>query len=271
VTKACSFIGYSRQAFYGSKKKVTRQAVHHEGLLEKVHTIRHSNPRMGGRKLLNLVGDVNMVPDVKCSRDRFFELLRNNGLLVKKRRRPYPVTTKSFGWFRKYDDHFNGMSFNKPHEAWVSDITYIRVADRFMYLFLTTDACSRKIIGWQLSDNMESQWAVKTLKMCMKQCPSMKGVIHHSDHGFQYCSKVFTGLLESKGGVMSMGKVGYCYDNAIAERVNGILKSEYLLDETFKNGDHAYKATREAIKSYNEERPHWSLGLKIPAEKHKAA
>jgi len=271
VTKACSFIGYSRQAFYGRKKKTTRQTIHNDGLLEKVHKIRHSNPRMGGRKLLSLVSNVNRFPEVKCSRDRFFELLRKNGLLVKKRRRSYPVTTKSFGWFRKYEDHFNGIPFNKPHQAWVSDITYIRVGDRFMYLFLTTDACSRKIIGWQLADNMESQWAVKTLQMCMKQCPSMKGVIHHSDHGFQYCSKAFTGLLEGKGGIMSMGKVGYCYDNAMAERVNGILKSEYLLDNTFKNADHAYKATKEAIKSYNEQRPHWSLGLRIPAEKHKAA
>ena len=226
---------------------------------------------MGGRKLLSLVSSVNDIPDVKCSRDRFFELLRKNGLLVKKPRRSYPVTTKSFGWYHKYDDHFNGRTFNKPHQAWVSDITYIRVADHFKYLFLTTDACSRKIIGWHLGDNLEAKWAVKTLQMAMKQCVSMKGVVHHSDHGFQYCCKAFTALMESSEGVMSMGKVGYCYDNAMAERLNGILKCEYLLDSTFRNADHAYKATREAIKSYNELRPHWSLGLKIPADVHTEA
>jgi transposase InsO family protein len=226
---------------------------------------------MGARKLLSLVSGVNKVPDVKCSRDRFFELLRKNGLLVKKKRRPYPKTTKSFGWFRKYEDQFNGRSFNKPHRAWVSDITFIRVADRFRYLFLTTDAYSRKIIGWELANNMESQWAVKTLQMAMKQCPSMKGVIHHSDRGFQYCCKAFSALMESREGVMSMGKVGYCYDNAMAERVNGILKTEYLLDSTFRNADQAYKATAQAIKSYNEQRPHWSLGLKIPADVHTEA
>ena len=239
-------------------------------MIEDVRKLRRHHPRMGGRKLYHLLNEQihHLAPGL--GRDKFFELLRANDLLVK-RRRKYAVTTQSFKRFHLYLDHYNSRQWKQPHQAWVSDITYIRVAENFQYLFLITDAYSRKIVGWKLADTLETKWALEALQMALKQCKNKAGLIHHSDRGFQYCHIEYTTLLLNNGIIPSMGQVGYCYDNAMAERVNGILKEEYLLDSTFKEKKQAITATVEAIKRYNEERPHWSLSLQIPSDVHKAA
>ena len=190
--------------------------------------IRRSNSKMGVKKLYYLLKKDICKIDKSMGRDKFFDLMRHMNLLVKKTRK-YVITTQSFGYIYDYKDHYNNVTLTAPHQAWVSDITYIRINDKFKYLYLITDAFSRKIVGWCLENSLEAKWAVKALEMAIKQSPKPNGIVHHSDRGIQYCSKEYTKLLKKEGITISMGKVGYCYDNAMAERVNGILKDEYLL------------------------------------------
>ena len=200
-------------------------------------------------------------------RDKLFDLVRRHGLL-NKRKRKYAVTTNSHHRFRKYDNQIKSFKAKKPHQAWVGDITYVRTRGGFVYLFLLTDAFSRKIVGWELSRSLAIEGAFVAAGMAIRQCPNLKGLIHHTDHGFQYCAPWYVNKLESKGIQISMGEVGNCYENAMAERVNGILKGDYAIDATFKDFEEALKATRESIKDYNEERPHWGLKLAIPSVIH---
>lgn len=239
-------------------------------MLDLVRERRANNPKMGTRKLFYLISPILEKMEIKLGRDCFFDILRENKMLVK-RKRSFIKTTQSFGWINKYKDYYNKKVFTASNKIWVSDITYLRVGENFMYLFLITDAYSRKIVGWKLAQTMEAKWAVETLEMALMQCKSKKGVVHHSDRGFQYTSKEYTSLLLKNKMLISMGQIGYCYDNAKAERVNGILKDEYLLDSTFKDAQTAIQATKQAIKAYNFERPHLSLKMKIPFEVHDAA
>ena len=270
VNGVCKYFGYSRQAWYWRRDEHQKTAEQHEMIVREVKKLRHEHTRMGGKKLYGLLEEPirNLAPGL--GRDKFFDLLRMHDLLVK-RRRKYVVTTQSLKRFFLYKDHFNGKQWNRPHEAWVSDITYIRVAGNFQYLFLITDAWSRKIVGWHLANSLETRWAITALQMALKQCKNKAGLVHHSDRGFQYCSNDYTDLLHKHGMIPSMGEAGNCYDNAMAERINGILKDEYLLDSTFKTIQQAQKATEEAINKYNDKRPHWSLNLKTPSQVHKAA
>lgn len=200
-------------------------------------------------------------------RDKFFDLLREKGLLVK-RRRKYAVTTQSSHRFRIHKNLLIDFKPSRPHQVWVSDITYLRTKKGFVYLFLKTDGYSRKIVGWELSKSLGIEGAMKAARMAIGQCPSTKDLIHHSDRGIQYCSPDFVNLLTSKGVRISMAAAGNCYENAMAERMNGILKGEYGLDDTFADEAEALQATRHAIKLYNEKRPHWSLKLKTPSAVH---
>ena len=225
---------------------------------------------MGGKKLYSLLQpDISRI-DASMGRDKFFDLLRRYGLLVQ-RRRKYAVTTQSLHRFRVYKNILQGFIPTRAHQAWVCDITYVRIKKGFVYLFLITDAYSRKIIGWQLSNNLGLEGALQSLAMAIKQCPNSAGLIHHSDRGFQYCSHEYVGRLKASGIVISMAEAGNCYENAMAERVNGILKGEYGLDETFAEEQEARQAVTEGIKAYNEQRPHWSLNLRIPSKVHEAA
>lgn len=181
------------------------------------------------------------------------------------------VTTQSRHRFRVYNNKLAGARIERPHQAWVCDITYMRVTKGFVYLFLITDAFSRKIVGWKLSNSLGIDSAMEALQMALRQCPNAKGLIHHSDRGIQYCSTSYVEKMRSKGIQISMGEAGNCYDNAMAERVNGILKDEYGLEETFADEREALKATKQAIQAYNEQRPHWSLNLQIPSKVHDAA
>lgn len=181
------------------------------------------------------------------------------------------VTTQSKHRFKVYKNKLLDFQLERPHQAWVCDITYVRVKKGFVYLFLITDAFSRKIVGWKLSNNLGIDSALLALQMAIRQCPNTKGLIHHSDRGFQYCSNHYVDKLKSKGIEISMAEAGNCYENAMAERVNGILKDEYGLEETFADEKEALKASIEAIEAYNEQRPHWSLNLQIPSKVHEAA
>jgi len=236
-----------------------------------VQEIRHYQPKIGGKKLYRLLQDELGRMNSPAGRDKFFDILRNAGLLVKKKKK-YVRTTDSYHHFRKYKNKLKDRLLKGPNEAWVSDITYLRTQrDGFVYLFLQTDAYSRKITGWDVSESLGIEGAVNALKMSLRQNPGCTGIIHHSDRGIQYCCKKYVGLMKKHKMEISMTEENHCYENAIAERVNGILKQEFLLDEKFENKAIAIKAVREAIESYNNRRPHWSLNLCTPQEIHHAA
>jgi len=225
---------------------------------------------IGGKKLYRLLKEDLKQCGKGIGRDKFFDILRKRKLLVH-RKKKYVKTTDSYHRFHKYKNKLKGKLLKGPNQAYVSDITYLRTRERFVYLFLQTDAYSRMITGWSVSDSLSIEGAVKALKMTMRQCPQTAGVIHHSDRGIQYCCKEYVKLLKGKNMEISMTEENHCYENAVAERVNGILKEEFLLGEEFADKQSVNRAVREAIKSYNERRPHWSLGLCTPLQIHTAA
>lgn len=236
-------------------------------LLSNVKSIRREQTKLGTKKVYwELREEIR-----KCGRgfgrDKFFDLLRKHDLLVK-RKRKYVVTTDSDHPFYKYKNELEKATITAPHQAWVSDITYLRTRGGFVYLSLVTDLYSRKIVGWNIDKSLAVEGALAAVKMAIKQCPDTRQLIHHSDRGIQYCCYAYSGLLKGKGVKISMGEAGNCYDNAVAERVNGILKDEYLLDSEFITKEQAIAATRQAIYLYNNKRPHWSLKLQKPAQVH---
>ena len=266
----CAYFGYSRSGYYKSLEVKASVAFREDLIIKLVQDVRRYQPKIGGKKLYRLLTeDLEKLGDI--GRDRFFDILRKAGLLVK-RKKKYVKTTDSYHRFHKYKNKLKGRLLTRPNQAIVSDITYLRTRqDGFVYLFLQTDAYSRKITGWDVSESLGIEGAVRALKMTLKQCPDSKGVIHHSDRGIQYCCKKYAGLLQKHKMEISMTEENHCYENAIAERVNGILKQEFLLDENFENKTMAIKAVREAIESYNNRRPHWSLNLCTPQQIHQAA
>ena len=225
---------------------------------------------IGGKKLYKLLKpDMGKVGE-NIGRDKFFDILRKHELLVK-RRKKYVRTTDSYHRFHKYKNKLKEKLLTGPGQAYVNDITYLRTEEGFMYLFLQTDGYSRMITGWDLSDSLAIEGAVKALQMTLRQCSNSEGIIHHSDRGIQYCCKEYVEILKRNKMEISMTEENHCYENAMAERVNGILKEEFLLDETFANKALALKAVKEAIESYNTRRPHWSLNLSTPQQIHQAA
>jgi transposase InsO family protein len=239
-------------------------------VLDLVFEIRRKMPRLGGKKLYHLLrSDLQKVG--KIGRDKFFAILRKHGLLVE-RKRSFTRTTHSFHRFYKYNNLLKDSTITAPNQCYVADITYIRTEGNFVYLFLLTDYFSRKIVGWSLSKSLSIEGGLLALKMAFKQRGKPDfSLIHHSDRGIQYCSNAYVDLLKKQDSLISMTEENHCYENSLAERVNGILKDEFYLGSTFKNFEQAQKAVSEAVETYNEYRPHWSLGLKTPAEVHKQA
>jgi transposase InsO family protein len=232
--------------------------------------IRHYQPIIGGKKLYKLLKPDLDKLEGKIGRDKFFDILRKRGLLVK-RKKKYAKTTDSYHRFHKYKNKLKDKKLTGPNQAYVSDITYLRTRQGFVYLFLQTDAYSRMITGWNLSDSLAIEGALKALRMTINQCPDPEGVIHHSDRGIQYCCKEYVKTLKKHKMDISMTEENHCYENAIAERVNGILKNDFLLDEEFVDKTVALKAVKQAVESYNIRRPHWSLDLSTPWQIHMAA
>lgn len=229
--------------------------------------IREKQKRLGGRKLLSMISPL-MPEGESIGRDAFFDLLRRNGMLVRKRR-TRAFTTNSYHWLHKYPNLIKEFSPKGPNQLWVSDITYIKTSAGFVYLYLITDAYSRKIVGWHLSETMEAQNALEALYMALSQLPAnAKQIIHHSDRGIQYCSSKYVNCLQKHGVKISMTENGDPYENAIAERVNGILKTEWLYDMGLKNVVDAKKAVKQIINIYNSERPHSSVQMLTPNQAH---
>lgn len=240
-------------------------------VVELVGEIRRQQPRIGGKKLYSLLkDDLEQLYNGGIGRDKFFDILRINGLLIKRVKKRV-TTTNSYHRFYKYGNKLKDKVVSGPHQAYVSDITYLRTRQGFVYLFLQTDVYSRKITGWEVSQSLSIEGAIKALQMSLKQCPDTQGVIHHSDRGIQYCSNEYVAILKQHQMQISMTEQNHCYENAIAERVNGILKEEFLLNEEFVDKASVYKAVSQAIYCYNYHRPHWSLNLSTPQQVHMAA
>jgi transposase InsO family protein len=260
----------SRQNYYAARRLRQRRQIDEAMILELVRRERRIQPRLGGRKLLHLLrADLNEA-GVSIGRDRFFELLAESGWLVVPKP-GVPRTTNSRHSLPVFDNLLAGKVLYGPNEAWVSDLTYIRTEEGFMYAALITDAYSRKIVGSHIGDSLEAEGCLLALDQALEGLPAGKQPIHHSDRGCQYCCHEYVERLQARGLGISMTQVVHCYENAKAERVNGILKQEYELDRRFRTKAQARAAFEQAVWLYNHRRPHLKLGYRFPAEVHTEA
>jgi len=225
-------------------------------------------PRIGTRKLHYMLSETLQRHGICIGRNKLFDLLSDHGLLVRRRKRKRVSTTDSNHPFRKYPNMVRELQVLRPNHLWVSDITYLSLTDSFCYLSLVTDAYSRKIVGYCLHPTLKKEGPMQALKMAVADRVYRHPLIHHSDRGLQYCCGDYTSLLERSGISISMTEKGDPYENAIAERVNGILKSEFELDRDFGSFDIAKTAVDKAIDVYNHQRPHSSCNYLTPAQAH---
>jgi len=268
LANLCSWFGLTRQAYYQSKNRVEKDLIEQEILLDKIGDIRKDHKRLGGRKLFFKLETFMDEHNIKMGRDAFFDLLRDNKLLIKQRKRHH-VTTNSNHWMKKYPHLIKDIEPIGPNHVWVSDITYWKTKGGHYYISFITDAYSRKIVGYHVADTMEAIESVTALKMAIKTLKiSAKGLIHHSDRGSQYCSSIYVNILKKEGIKISMTENGDPLENAIAERINGIIKGEYLFDYLIKTLLNAKEVLKSVVKLYNEDRPHSSIGNAVPSKVH---
>jgi putative transposase len=268
LRELCRLLGYSRQAYYQYQKLSGKRALAEDLLIQQVLYHRRSQHRVGGLKLHEMMEPFMEDHDIYIGRDLLFDLLRANDLLIRKRRRSQPRTTNSNHWMKRYPDLIRGIELNRADELWVSDITYIHLKkNRFAYLSLVTDAYSRKIVGFCMNNDLSADGPVTALEMALKGRVNDGSLIHHSDRGSQYCSDGYISLLRSGGINISMTQSGNPRDNAIAERVNGILKQE-LLEEVYPSIKQAQQSAVIAIDTYNKIRPHSSVDMMTPEKAH---
>lgn len=263
----CQYFNKSRQAYYQGLNRMAEANLTKEIILELVREKRKLLPKCGTRKLLYLLKDDLGALKIKLGRDALFELLGEEGLLLEQKKQ-YCCTTNSRHAFRIYENLILNKDISGILDAVVADITYIRTREGFLYLALLTDMFSRRIVGWDVSDSLELEGCVRAMEMFLKSLPKtcfeQKNTIHHSDRGSQYCSHEYVNLLTINYFQISMAAAGNCYENAMAERVNGILKQEFGLGETFVSKSVVAPSVRQAIYLFNEIRPHLSLDFKTP-------
>ena len=266
----CDAFSLKRDAYYKYRKRFVIKKRIEQNVVELVRKSRKTLPREGTRKLMKSLHEDFQKNNLKIGRDQLFRILRENGLLI--RRKKYSSrTTNSHHRFYKYGNIIKELKIHRPNQVWASDITYIRTIKGFCYLALITDMHSRKIVGYDLSDSLELKGCVRALNKAIYHAKNIKQLIHHSDRGIQYCSNVYTQILKRKKIDISMTEENHCYENAMAERVNGILKDEFYLDQTFSSVVQAKKAAKNAIKLYNSKRLHLSLDYRTPNYVHQYA
>lgn len=266
VADTCELLGVTKQAFYQYNRRSYEDAVMEDRTLECIHSIRLDMPRLGGRKLKELL---KKEFSLEVGRDELFDILRRNGLLIKPKSRR-TRTTFSDHELRTYPDLRKDWSPSAPNELWVSDITYIWMGDEFYYLFLITDAYSKKIVGWSVADNMRHENAIAALKMALKPLHKGECPMHHSDKGLQYCAKKYVSMLKRRKMRISMTEGYDPRNNGIAERVNGILKEEFIKHMNVTK-DNIEEVLGKIINTYHTRRPHLSLGMLTPDEVHRGA
>lgn len=233
--------------------------------------IREKIPRLGAVKLHWILGDTLREHGIKMGRDKLYKLLGDYGLLITKKVRRHPITTNSNHPFYKYKNLIKEMTLRGPNQLWVSDITYLKVSGQFCYLSLVTDAFSRKIVGYHVAPNLKTEGPLKALQMALSTyhpAPDGAGLIHHSDRGLQYCCGDYIKTLSDHHIQISMTQNGDPYENALAERMNGILKYDFNLRKNFKTIEALTPAVEQAIGYYNSLRPHLSLKMSTPDAVH---
>jgi len=269
IGRLCGLFGKTRHAYYNRQWYLKEKMEQNVIVLEMVHLLRREMSKLGTRKLYYMLNPFFREHEIKMGRDALHKLLQENGLLIQRKRR-YAQTTYSNHWLRKYPNLIKDLEVTEAERLWVSDITYISLKDGFNYLSLITDAYSRKIVGYYLHKNLSNYGTLEALQQALiSRKSSGTNLIHHSDRGVQYCSSQYIDLLKSNNIQISMAEKGSPYENAIAERVNGILKTEFGLGEIFKTHKEALEKTIRSIKTYNERRPHMSCGMLTPSIAHR--
>lgn len=263
VSEVCQCYELKRDAFYKYNNRLQKREVVVSKVLTLVRSRRKVLPREGVRKLRVSLDEAFNTMHLKIGRDALFDILRANTMLVQ-RKKAFTKTTNSYHHFHKYNNLIKSIKIRRPNQVWASDITYIRTVDGFCYLALITDMYSRKIVGYDISDSLELEGCLRALKKAHRHARPKAGLIHHSDRGVQYCSHQYVNELKKHKCKISMTEENHCYENAMAERVNGILKDEFYLDQCFHSLEHAKCATKNAIKMYNNKRLHLSLDYKTP-------
>jgi len=260
----CALFGLSKQAYYKQIKQKQHRAIIRAQARASVLHLRRMMPRLGTRKLHHLLGQQG----IPIGRDQLFGLLGQEGLLVR-RRKKYTLTTHSKHWMRKYPNLVKGMIPERPEQLWVADITYLDMNNGPLYLHLVTDAYSKRIMGYELCDNLEAVSTLRALQMAISNRQyKTRPLIHHSDRGLQYCSKLYTDCLIHNKVRISMTENGDPYENAVAERVNGILKDEFGLSDQMQDRQQARLQTDQSISTYNSQRPHLSCSMLTPGQMH---
>lgn len=263
ISETCQCFDLKRDAYYKHSKRVIKRKQTETKVIELVGFERKFQPRVGVRKLHKKLNTSFDKLNLKVGRDKLFDILRDNNMLIG-RKKATCRTTNSYHRFHKYKNLIKGMHISKPNQVWVSDITYIRTIKGFCYLALITDLYSRKIVGYDLSNSLELTGCLGAFRRAQKTARPATGLVHHSDRGIQYCSNQYVNELKKYEVKISMTEENHCYENAVAERVNGILKEEFYLDQCFFSIAHAKIAVKNAIDIYNNKRLHLSLAYKTP-------
>lgn len=274
INMSCQLLGYSKQAYYKRLNSLENTAFDEYLIVELVRKKRQLWKKGSGRNLLICLQTEFAQHNIQIGRDRFFDLLRRHNLLVKKRSYR-AITTNSYHFFRRYPNKIKGVIPQRSNHIWVSDITYVWIQKEecFLYLFLITDMYSRKIVGYNLAEDLKAIGAVQALKMALAQADDRrnKEIVHHSDRGIQYCSYQYTALLEVYNIEISMTENSNPLDNPIAERINKTIKEEFMDD--YKLGYDTFERAKQEIPKniafYNQERPHRSIEMLTPNEAHK--
>jgi transposase InsO family protein len=268
LAQLCGWFGITRQAYYSYTWKAYEEGNKHHVIIDKVKQIREKHPRIGTRKLFDMLQPFFKEHKIKIGRDALFNLLYTNHLLVRKRKRKIS-TTNSYHRFRKYPNLIRDIIPTAINQLWVSDITYWKIEGKHVYISFITDVYSHKIVGFHVAQTLETIESIQALKMALSNLKTRpENLIHHSDRGIQYCSNSYVKLLQDYNLNISMTENGDPLENAIAERVNGIIKEEYLQDSEVKNIKEAKEVLCSVVKLYNEERPHNSIGNYVPNEVH---
>lgn len=262
----CELFGKTRQAYYKRENYQERKAIESGIVLDLVAKVREKIPRIGSRKLHHMLSNDFTSHGIKLGRDALFDLLEANNMLIRPRKR-HTRTTNSRHHFRKYKNLLNGFTAQYINELWFSDITYIMVEGKWCYVIFITDAYSHKVVGYHVDDNMSAEFCEVALDQALEQWKnSEQSLIHHSDRGVQYCSNLYTEKLKEANIKISMTQNGDPRENAVAERVNGIFKGDFLMDQHFENLAQARNRIAEMVYNYNHFRPHESCDYLTPQE-----
>ncbi len=267
IKTLCRLFGKTRHAWYDQLWRYRDIGVKEEVVLQHVRQIRQSLPRIGTRKLHHMIAPMLAEHRIQIGRDYLFDLMRDYGLDIRHRKRRV-VTTDSRHWMHKYANLVKSLKIWRPEQLWVSDITYIRMNSGWAYLSLITDAYSRKIMGYCLHRTLAAQGCLEALRMALDQRVYHQDLIHHSDRGSQYCSKEYVQMLTNNRTAISMTESGDPYENALAERINGILKEEFNLHYSGLGFPETQRKIAECIQAYNHLRPHASCDYLTPEQAH---